>query len=230
MKRSHKDLRFELRRADTCAMGFLRSMLLLACFTCAACFQVAVPMRAIAPLSSSAAISSELSHRPPALAHSSLQSSASALPALPPLLPPLPVRNRFRNRADCKYPSSPSVCHVCPSFVVAHHVQKKATRGHNAYRPRKSRPSDIYRKPPSYPALPDLPVFTKIDGPSSHSRQTVTIEIAPEDTAETLRAKVTAAGGAAPEEFTYAGQALTSSLGDLGLDAAKSVEADVISK
>ena len=95
---------------------------------------------------------------------------------------------------------------------MAHHVPKKATRGHNAYRPRKSRPSDIYRKPPSYPALPDLPVFTKIDGPSSHSRQTVTIEIAPEDTAETLRAKVTAAGGAAPEEFTYAGQALTSSL------------------
>ncbi len=50
---------------------------------------------------------------------------------------------------------------------MAHHVQKKATRAHNAFRPRKSRPSDIYRKPPSYPPLPDIPWYTKIDDESS---------------------------------------------------------------
>ena len=67
-----------------------------------------------------------------------------------------------------------SVCFMCcvllvPCLVlrvcaaVAHHVQKKATRGHNAYRPKKSRPSDIYRKPPSYPAFPDIPWYTKLE-------------------------------------------------------------------
>ena len=44
---------------------------------------------------------------------------------------------------------------------MAHHVQKKAAAKHQANRPRKSRPSDIYRKPPSYPALPDIPWYTK---------------------------------------------------------------------
>ena len=48
--------------------------------------------------------------------------------------------------------------------TVAHHVQKKATKGHNAYRPKKKRPSDIFRKPPSYPPIPDIPWYTKIDG------------------------------------------------------------------
>jgi hypothetical protein len=52
-------------------------------------------------------------------------------------------------------------------LAVAHHVQKKATRKHNAMRPRKSRPSDINRKPPSYPAQPDIPWYTKIDTLSS---------------------------------------------------------------
>lgn len=47
-------------------------------------------------------------------------------------------------------------------LAVAHHVQKKATRAHNAYRPKKKRPSDIYRKPPSYPAMPDIPWMTKL--------------------------------------------------------------------
>ena len=49
---------------------------------------------------------------------------------------------------------------------MAHHVQKKATRAHNAFRPRKTRPSDIFRKPPEYPAKPDIPWYTKLDGPS----------------------------------------------------------------
>ena len=48
-------------------------------------------------------------------------------------------------------------------FAVAHHVQKKATKGHNAYRPKKSRPSDIYRKPPDFPAMPDIPWYTKLE-------------------------------------------------------------------
>ena len=58
-----------------------------------------------------------------------------------------------------------SVCALL--FAVAHHVQKKAARAHNAYRPRKSRPSDIYRKPPSYPAVPDIPWYTKLDKPAA---------------------------------------------------------------
>ena len=53
--------------------------------------------------------------------------------------------------------------------AVAHHVQKKATRAHNAFRPRKSRPSDIYRKPPQYPPLPDIPWYTKLESGSSSS-------------------------------------------------------------
>ena len=113
---------------------------------------------------------------------------------------------------------------------MAHHVQKKATKGHNAFRPRKSRPSDIYRKAPSYPAMPDVPIMTKLDSLQSVTRQTVTIEVAPEDTADTLRAKLTASGAASPEEIVYAGQAVTGSLGDLGLAAASSIEADVVSK
>ncbi|GMI55213.1 hypothetical protein ScalyP_jg1655 [Parmales sp. scaly parma] len=48
-----------------------------------------------------------------------------------------------------------------PSFTTsssstsldAHHVMKKATKGHNAYRPKKHRPSDKVRKPTNY----DLP-------------------------------------------------------------------------
>merc|ERR1719274_150152 len=44
--------------------------------------------------------------------------------------------------------------------TMAHHVQKKATKHHHHSRPRKSRPSDINRKPPVYPELPDIPVYT----------------------------------------------------------------------
>lgn len=44
--------------------------------------------------------------------------------------------------------------------TMAHHVQKKATKHHEHSRPRKSRPSDINRKPPVYPELPDIPWYT----------------------------------------------------------------------
>jgi hypothetical protein len=113
---------------------------------------------------------------------------------------------------------------------VAHHVQKKATRKHNAYRPKKSRASDIFRKPPSYPAMPDIPEWTKLDGLTGVSKTAVSIEITPEDTAATLAAKVTGAGAPAPDEFTYAGMPLSGSLGDAGLAAATTVEAQVVAK
>ena len=54
-----------------------------------------------------------------------------------------------------------SLC--APALTVAHHVQKKATKGHNAFRPKKKRPSDIFRKPPSYPPIPDIPWYTKLE-------------------------------------------------------------------
>jgi len=47
--------------------------------------------------------------------------------------------------------------------IMAHHVQKKATKHHHHTRPRKSRPSDIFRKPTNYPELPDIPWYTKIE-------------------------------------------------------------------
>lgn len=57
--------------------------------------------------------------------------------------------------AACRSPAA--------AVTMAHHVQKKATRGHNAFRPKKKRPSDIYRKAPSYPAMPDIPWYTKLE-------------------------------------------------------------------
>merc|ERR1719159_1330673 len=47
--------------------------------------------------------------------------------------------------------------------TLAHHVQKKATKHHHHSRPKKSRPSDINRKAPEYPPIPDIPWMTKIE-------------------------------------------------------------------
>merc|ERR1719237_1157368 len=47
--------------------------------------------------------------------------------------------------------------------IMAHHVQKKATKHHHHSRPRKTRPSDIYRTPTNYPEHPDVPWYTKIE-------------------------------------------------------------------
>merc|ERR1719271_1669676 len=47
--------------------------------------------------------------------------------------------------------------------TMAYHVQKKATKHHHHSRPRKSRPSDINRKAPEYPPIPDIPWMTKIE-------------------------------------------------------------------
>jgi len=53
--------------------------------------------------------------------------------------------------------------------TMAHHVQKKATKHHEHSRPRKSRPSDINRKPTDYPELPDIPWYTVTSGSKSGS-------------------------------------------------------------
>jgi len=122
-----------------------------------------------------------------------------------------------------------AACSRSSAVSMAHHVQKKATRAHNAYRPKKSRPSDIYRTPPSYPPLPDIPWMTKLDGSSGVTKTTVSIEVSPEDTAATLSAKVVAAGAAAPETFSFQGKAVSGSLADCGLEAATTIEAEVCS-
>merc|ERR1711862_712253 len=52
----------------------------------------------------------------------------------------------------------PTGVHIRPSFSLdAKHVQKKATKKANRNRPRKSRPSDINRKPTNYNLLYHLP-------------------------------------------------------------------------
>merc|ERR1719310_389132 len=59
-------------------------------------------------------------------------------------------------------PSLAPSAEACRSAGVsmAHHVQKKCTKKHNAMRPRKSRPSDRNRTPPNYPPIPQTPNFT----------------------------------------------------------------------
>ena len=101
-------------------------------------------------------------------------------------------------------------------FAVAHHVELKATRKHNKNRPKKSRPSDIYRTPPSYPTLPDIPWMSKLE--------TVEVMVAPSDTADTLKTKVVAAGAKAPTVFMYQGKAVSGTLADCGLATATTIK------
>lgn len=108
-------------------------------------------------------------------------------------------------------------------------MQKKATKGHNAYRPRKSRPSDRNRKPPSYPTIPDIPWMTPIDKPSGNTLKQVSIAVEASDTAETLRSKLTAAGAPSPDTFFFGGAELTGDLGAAGLTEGKDLEAFVYS-
>jgi len=46
--------------------------------------------------------------------------------------------------------------------TLAHHVQNKAAKHHEKSRPRKRRPSDINRKKPEYPPIPDIPWYTVV--------------------------------------------------------------------
>ena len=109
---------------------------------------------------------------------------------------------------------------------MAHHVQKKATKKHQATRPRKSRPSDMNRKPPQYPQIPEQPWMTVTE--SAPSRSTVSITVSPTDTADSLKAKLTAAGASA-EEIFYQNQAVTGTFADVGLEAETTVDAVVLS-
>ena len=77
---------------------------------------------------------------------------------------------------------------------MAHHVQKKATKKHNAMRPRKSRASDRNRTPPSYPSVPDIPWMVPIDAPTGGAKQIVSLAVEPSDTADSIRSKLAAAG------------------------------------
>jgi len=113
------------------------------------------------------------------------------------------------------------------TVTMAHHVQKKATKKHQACRPRKSRESDRNRRPPQYPALPDQPWMTSTTAVSGGS-STVTISIAPTDNMESVSAKLQAVGAAAPDELFYGGQLLTSTLADCGLEEEASLSAIVM--
>ncbi len=150
------------------------------------------------------------------------------------LLPTLPrsLRSTLARTSRAQLPRPPRLnSHSrAVTCAVAHHVQKKATKKHAHNRPRKSRPSDRFRTPPSYPSLPDIPWMTKLDGPSGISSTTVSIDVSPEDTLKTLQGKVVAAGAASPEEVNFNGKALTGTLADCGLAEATSVEATVQSK
>jgi len=115
------------------------------------------------------------------------------------------------------------------TITMAHHVMKKATRGHNAYRPKKSRASDRNRTPPSYPAIPDVPWMIPVDSLSGAKTETVSISIEPSDTMESVRSKVTAAGATAPQELFLGGVEVTASLGDAGLADATTLDAFVYS-
>ena len=49
------------------------------------------------------------------------------------------------------------------TVVSVSRPQLKAAKKANRLRPKKSRPSDINRKAPEYPPIPDIPWMTKID-------------------------------------------------------------------
>jgi len=71
--------------------------------------------------------------------------------------------------------------------AMAHHVNDKGAKKHNSCRPRKSRPSDRNRTPPSYPPLPE-PTGPVLIGSSEGRIETVTISVSPGDDAAALKA------------------------------------------
>ncbi|EOD03893.1 hypothetical protein EMIHUDRAFT_108015 [Emiliania huxleyi CCMP1516] len=99
--------------------------------------------------------------------------------------------------------------------AMAHHVNDKGAKKHNSCRPRKSRPSDRNRTPPSYPPLPE-PTGPVLIGSSEGRIETVTIS-----------AKLTAAGAAAPEKIVFRGAEVTATLAACGLEEDASIEATV---
>mmetsp|Transcript_29461 Transcript_29461/g.56964 ORF Transcript_29461/g.56964 Transcript_29461/m.56964 type:complete len:151 (+) Transcript_29461:115-567(+) len=126
--------------------------------------------------------------------------------------------------------TSPAAVSRTASVTMAHHVQKKATKKHQATRPRKSRPSDITRKPPQSPQLPDQPWMTPIAASEASSQQMVTITLSPSDSADSVREKLQSAGAVATEEVYFSNQLVTSTLGDCGLQEEKTIEVAVVSQ
>mmetsp|Transcript_14671 Transcript_14671/g.42061 ORF Transcript_14671/g.42061 Transcript_14671/m.42061 type:complete len:149 (-) Transcript_14671:519-965(-) len=110
--------------------------------------------------------------------------------------------------------------------AMAHHVNDKGAKKHNSCRPRKSRPSDRNRTPPSYPPLPE-PTGPVLIGSSEGRIETVTISVSPGDDAAALKAKLTAAGAAAPEKIVFRGAEVTATLAACGLEEDASIEATV---
>lgn len=125
-------------------------------------------------------------------------------------------------------PLTPAVAPVRVNGIsMSHHVQDKAAKKHNSCRPRKHRPSDINRKPPSYPTLPEPQ--GPIAGPAKGRGSTfVTITVAPGDDSAAVMAKLTAAGATAPETLMFRGMAVTGTLADCGLAAEESIEVIVL--
>ena len=72
--------------------------------------------------------------------------------------------------------------------------------------------------------------MTKIEGDGSSTTATVSIEVAPDDTAASLSSKLVAAGASAPDDITFKGQAVTGTLADCGLDGSTTIQAAVITK
>jgi len=115
-----------------------------------------------------------------------------------------------------------------PAISMAHHVQKKATKKHQDRRPKKSRPSDINRKPPVYPPIPDIPDYTILDSETTDKTSLVTLDVSPEDDVQSLKHKLQAAGTNVPQTLSFGGRPVFSTLAECGLDAATTVEARVV--
>lgn len=62
-------------------------------------------------------------------------------------------------------------------------------------------------------------------GSTAAAKQTVTISVTPADSLETVKAKLTAAGAAAPDELFFGGKPLTGTLGECGLEEEASIDA-----
>mmetsp|Transcript_23426 Transcript_23426/g.37002 ORF Transcript_23426/g.37002 Transcript_23426/m.37002 type:complete len:87 (-) Transcript_23426:496-756(-) len=68
--------------------------------------------------------------------------------------------------ADAFVSNSLSQVRTSESALMAKHVQPKGAKKHVKNRPRKSRLSDIHRKPTSYKVIEKGPDFTVIEEPS----------------------------------------------------------------
>ena len=82
------------------------------------------------------------------------------------------------------------------------------------------------RTPPNYPVLRE-PRGPILGDPTALPMQTVTITISPGDDLASLKAKLSAAGAPAPDDFVFRGSAVKGTLGDCGLEAEATITATV---